>query len=171
MTYTLPMLDTYPAEINLDKAQLASVIEALTACSQACTACADACLSESGAMLPSLVKCVRDNLDCADVCDTTARVLSRHTGYDANLSRQQVLAAIQATKTCGDSCTEHAEMHEHCRICAEACRAAEQALTSLVAQLQPSGDTPSTPSEAAPQDSSTAMGKVQQVVNKVTGQS
>ena len=169
MTYSLPMLDTYPADINLDRIQLAAVIDALTACSQACTACADACLSEQAAMLPSLVKCVRDNLDCADVCDTTARVLSRHTGYDANLSNAQVLAAIQATRTCGNTCSEHAEMHEHCRICAEACRTAEQALTTLVGQLQPSGAAPDSPSAAAPQSSGTAMSTAQRVINKVTG--
>lgn len=169
MTYTLPMLQTYPAEINLDKTQLASVIDALTACSQACTACADACMSESAAMLPNLMKCVRDNADCADVCNTTARLLSRHTGYDANLSHAQVLAAIWATKTCGDTCSEHAQMHEHCRVCAEACRNAEQALTALVEQLRPSGDAPSSPSAAAPQASSTAMSTAERVINKVTG--
>ncbi len=80
MTYSLPMLQTYPAEINLDTTQLAQVIDAVAACSQACTACADACLSENASMLPHLVKCIRDNLDCADVCDSTVRVLSRHTG-------------------------------------------------------------------------------------------
>ncbi len=171
MTYSLPMLETYPADINLDKAQLAAVIDAVTACSQACTACADACLSEGSAMLPNLVKCIRDNLDCADVCDTTARVLSRHTGYDANLSRAQVQAAIQATRTCGNTCEEHAQMHEHCRVCAEACRSAEQALTALLGQLQPSGQAPESPSEAAPQGAGTAMGAAQRVIVKVTGNS
>jgi hypothetical protein len=34
------MLDTYPAEINLDKDQLAQAIGALAACAQAGTACA-----------------------------------------------------------------------------------------------------------------------------------
>jgi hypothetical protein len=150
VTYSLPMLETYPAEINLNRARLAGVIDAVTACAQACTACADACLSESAQMLPHLVKCIRDNPDCADVCDTTARVLSRHTAYDANLTAAQVHAAIQAVRTCGTSCGEHAEMHEHCRICAEACRNAEQALTGLLGALQPSGTAPGSPSEAAP---------------------
>ncbi len=171
MTFSAPMLETYPAEINLDKQQLASVIDAVAACSQACTACADACLSESAAMLPHLTKCIRDNLDCADVCDATVRVLSRHTGYDANLTRLQVQAAIQAVQTCGSSCSEHAQMHQHCGVCARACQQAEQALTGLLAQLLPSGDAPSSPSEAAPQGSASAMSKVQQAVNNVTGTS
>ncbi len=151
MTYALQMLQTHPADLPLDEAQLAATIDALTACSQACTACADACLSEAAEMLPHLARCIRDDLDCADVCGTTARVLSRHTGYDAALTRAQVQAAVQATKSCADSCGEHAEAHEHCRLCAQACREAEQALTALLGQLQPSGDAPASPGEAAPQ--------------------
>ena len=151
MTYAMPMLDTYPAEINLDKAQLASAIDALTACSQACTACADACLSKGGDMLPHLVKCIRDDLDCADICDVTARVLSRHTGYDAAISAAQVQAAIAATRACEDSCAEHASMHEHCKLCAQACREAGQALSALLPALQPTGDAPAPPSQASSQ--------------------
>lgn len=37
--------------------------------------------------MAELTKCVRTDLDCADICNATARVLSRHTGYDANVSR------------------------------------------------------------------------------------
>jgi hypothetical protein len=38
-------------------------------------------------MVAELTKCIRTNLDCADLCAATSAVLSRHTGYDANLSR------------------------------------------------------------------------------------
>jgi hypothetical protein len=64
---TVPMVQTYPQSINLDRDKLAAAIETLTACAQACTAC----------------------------------------------------------RACGDECAGHAGMHEHCRICAEACRAAD----------------------------------------------
>jgi len=130
---TAEMMNTYPAEINLDRDLLARVVDTLVACSQACTACADACLSED--MVAELRKCIRTNLDCADVCDTTARVLSRHTGYDANLTRAMLQACIQACRSCGDECAAHAGHHEHCRICAEACRACEQACSELLAAI------------------------------------
>jgi hypothetical protein len=130
---TLPMLETYPQSINLDRQKLAATIDALIACSQACTACADACLSED--MVAELTKCIRTNLDCADVCATTARVLSRHTGYDANISRALLEACVMACKSCGDECAAHAEHHEHCRICADACRACEQACRDLLAVM------------------------------------
>ncbi|WP_326564472.1 four-helix bundle copper-binding protein [Micromonospora peucetia] len=130
---TKSMLDTYLESINLDRARLAAVIDALNACAQACTACADACLSED--MVAELTKCVRTNLDCADICTTTARVLSRHTGYDANISRSLLEACAAACKACGDECAGHAGMHEHCRVCADACRACERACRDLLATM------------------------------------
>lgn len=130
---TTEMLETYPAEINLDRQLIARVVDALVECSQACTACADACLSED--MVAELRRCIRTNLDCADSCATTARILSRHTGYDANITRAHLEACIAACRACGDECSEHAEMHEHCRICAEACRACETACTELLSSI------------------------------------
>lgn len=127
------MMDTYPAQINLDRDLLARTVEALVACSQACTGCADACLSEE--MVAELRTCIRSNLDCADICDATARMLSRHTGYDADLTRAQLQACAQACRSCGDECARHAEAHGHCRICAEACRACEEACNELVAAI------------------------------------
>lgn len=130
---TMTMLGTYPAEINLDRRRLAMTIDALIECAEACTACADACLSESS--VAELTKCVRTNLDCADICGTTARVLSRHTGYDANISRSLLEACAMACKSCGDECGAHANVHEHCRVCAEVCRACERACRDLLATM------------------------------------
>jgi hypothetical protein len=127
------MLETYPQSINLDGQKLAAAIDALIACSQACTACADACLSED--MVAELTKCIRTNMDCADICGTTARVLSRHTGYDGNITRTLLEACIMTCKSCGDECASHAEMHEHCRICAEECRSCEQVCRELLATI------------------------------------
>ena len=131
---TTQMIETYPATINLDPQLLARVIDTLVACSQACTACADACLSEE--MVADLRKCIRSNLDCADSCQTTARILSRHTGYDANITRAHLEACIAACRACGDECEQHAGMHEHCRICAEACRDCEAACAELLAAIR-----------------------------------
>src|SRR5690625_1850561 len=43
---TTEMMNTYPAEISVDRDLLARTIDMLVACAQACTSCADACLSE-----------------------------------------------------------------------------------------------------------------------------
>lgn len=130
---TTEMLQTYPGTVDLDREQLARVVDALVECAQACTACADACLGEQ--MVADLRTCIRTNLDCADSCGTTARILSRQTGGDATVTRAHLEACIAACRACGDQCEQHAGMHEHCRVCAEACRACEQACRELLATL------------------------------------
>ncbi|MGY1753569.1 four-helix bundle copper-binding protein [Blastococcus sp. SYSU D01042] len=134
MTAAAQMLASYPKDLGgIDRDALVECIEACVACAQACTACADACLSED--MVAELRTCIRTDLDCADVCEATGRVLSRHTGYDANLTRAVLEACAAACKACGDECAAHAGMHEHCRICAEACRRCEEACRALLARL------------------------------------
>jgi uncharacterized membrane protein len=134
MSYAKQMLDTYPRSFNLDAGVLAAAIEALSDCAQACTACADDCLSEE--QVQDLIKCIRLNLDCADVCAATIRVVSRQTEYDANVTRPLLEACISVCRSCGDECSSHAEMHEHCRICAEACRRCEQACQELLSEMR-----------------------------------
>jgi hypothetical protein len=127
------MMGSYPAEIRTDRELLAACVAACAECAAACTACADACLSEE--MVSELRKCIRTDLDCADVCETTGRVLSRHTGYDANLTRAVLQACVQACRSCADECERHAGMHEHCRICAAACRRCEDACDRVLAAI------------------------------------
>jgi hypothetical protein len=134
MSYARQMLDTYPRDFNVDAGVLAAAIDALSDCAQACTACADDCLSEE--MVAELTKCIRLNLDCADVCTATLRVVSRQTDYDANVTGPVLEACVAICRSCGDECERHAEMHEHCRVCAEACRRCEQACRNLLAAMK-----------------------------------
>jgi hypothetical protein len=86
-------------------------------------------------MVAELTTCIRTDLDCADICATTVRVLSRHTHYDANLTRAQLQVCRQACTSCADECAQHADMHEHCRICSEACRRCADACRELLASI------------------------------------
>ncbi|UGY93569.1 four-helix bundle copper-binding protein [Streptomyces gobiensis] len=122
------MTESYPMEINLDRDLISDTVQVLMECAQACTACGDSCLSEME--IGELAKCIRTDLDCADICETTARVLSRHTGYDANLTRAQLDACIQACTSCADECERHPR-HDHCRICAETCRRCAEACRTM----------------------------------------
>ena len=134
VSYAKQMTETYPRSFNVDTEALVKCIEACYECAQACTACADACLSEDN--VAELVKCIRLTADCADVCETTGRVLSRQTEYDANVTRAVLQACAAACKACGDDCEQHASMGmEHCRVCAEACRRCEQACQELLAAI------------------------------------
>ena len=130
---TAEMLDTHPANAIVDRDTLARAIDACLTCSQTCTACADACLAEPDAS--SMQLCIRDDLDCADVCAATSRILTRQTAWDAPLKRAVLEACIQACSTCAASCGEHRDHHEHCRICADACEACGQACRAVLHAL------------------------------------
>ena len=118
---------------DLDRAALIECIDACFECAQTCSACADACLAED--MVAQLRRCIRLNLDCADICGTTGRMLTRQTEPKTRLLMVQVEACMQACSACGDECESHGEMHEHCRICAEACRRCEAACNRLIAAM------------------------------------
>ncbi|HWC09626.1 MAG TPA: four-helix bundle copper-binding protein [Acidimicrobiales bacterium] len=128
------MLETYPGTVNVDVDLLSGTIEALVECANTCTQCADACLAEGG-LSPELAKCIRLDLDCADVCATTSRVVARQREYDANVTRSLLEACAAACKSCGDECEKHAAQMEHCRICAESCRRCEEACRELLAAM------------------------------------
>ena len=134
MSYATSMLRADPRGRNLgDRAILAECIEACLECSQVCTACAEACLSEPA--VAELRDCIRVALDCADVSGATAKVLSRHSRYDANLRRALLAACRAACALTADACEIHAEEYAHCRVCADACRRCEAACTRLLESL------------------------------------
>jgi hypothetical protein len=127
MHHVTKMLETHP-QATANEA-LARCIQECFACALTCTSCADACLAEE--QVQELVRCIRLNLDCADVCDTTGRVLTRQTSTEPRLARSVLEACAQACRLCTEECERHAEHHEHCRVCAEACRRCEQACEDL----------------------------------------
>jgi hypothetical protein len=124
------MLETHPRDGKLDRDALGRCLAACFECSQICTACADACLAEEA--VAELRRCIRLDLDCADICEATGRVVARQTEYDASTSKAQVEACRNACATCAEECERHADHHEHCRICAETCRRCEQACSDLL---------------------------------------
>jgi hypothetical protein len=131
MHHVTKMLETHPqATAN---GALARCIEHCFACALSCTSCADACLAEE--QVQELVRCIRLNLDCADVCDATGRVLTRQTSTEPQLARSMLDACVQACRICAEECERHASHHEHCRVCAEACRRCEQACEELLSSI------------------------------------
>ena len=128
------MLDTDPGELSLDRELLVRCIEACSDCAESCTQCADDCLAEEG--VQELTTCIRLNLDCADVCAATGRVVSRQTGYDPGVTSAVLRACIEACGRCAAECEAHAAHGmEHCGVCAEECRRCEQACQELLAAI------------------------------------
>ncbi|MBW3551304.1 MAG: four-helix bundle copper-binding protein [Proteobacteria bacterium] len=113
--------------------QLTAVIEAASDCAAHCEACADACLEEGD---PKLTRCIRADLDCADICATTGTMASRRTGSNVEVLRSVIQACEQACRVCGEECGRHAEHEEHCRICAEACRRCAEACQQALSEVR-----------------------------------
>lgn len=130
---TREMLQTHPASTPIDEDVLLECIEACYECAQTCTACADACLAEDTDM--QLTACIRTNLDCADICEATGRVLTRLARPAPALLRAQVSACMEACKVCAEECRRHAEEHEHCRVCAESCEDCQERCAAVLNAL------------------------------------
>ncbi len=114
----------------------ATAARQLEHCASACTICADACLSEDAS---SLRRCIRLTLECADICALAGRSVLRHREADATLLRPLLAACVTACQLCRDECDRHAPAHDHCRLCAMACRDAMRAVNELLGLLSDSG--------------------------------
>ena len=126
------ILQTHP-QAAVDHSAIARCVEECFRCTAACTGCADACLAEQN--VTELVRCIRLNLDCADVCGATARIVTRQTTGETTFVRDLLLACATACRLCAAECGRHAEHHDHCRVCAEACNRCEQACQDLLSTL------------------------------------
>lgn len=113
---------------ELDREALVRYIEDGFVCAQACAECATACLQPAGAAEPGAVQ--RLDLQCADVCEHTSRMLSQHGRYDATVLRAQVELCAATCAACAedyerlaDEAPGAAERAEACRRCEQACHA------------------------------------------------
>ncbi len=127
---TLEMLSSAPQQLTVDVALVAEAIDAASACAVVCSACAGACLSEPDAA--QMAQCVRDDLDCADLCGVTARHLARLNASDRQLTLAVLAACIEACVQCAGSCAPHRDHHDHCRLCEQACNRCEAACQALL---------------------------------------
>ena len=127
---TLEVLSSVPQTLTVDASLVAAAIDAASECAVVCSACASACLSEPDA--GAMAQCVRDDLDCADLCGVTARHLARLNASDKQLTLAVLAACIEACVQCAGSCAPHREHHEHCRLCEQACNRCEAACQALL---------------------------------------
>jgi len=130
MTHVREMLETSPRTLEFDIDELVAAIEACLDCEQSCTACADADVAEDD--VANLRRCIGLCSDCADICSTTARVLSRETRHDPVLVQRQLEACVRSCASCAEECHRHAAHHAHCRVCEEVCSICERACRTLL---------------------------------------
>lgn len=98
------------------------IIAALNNCASECNHCATACLDEQDVKM--LSKCIKLDIDCAEICSTTASLLARDSEHGHHLLKE----CVEVCNKCAEECEKHAAMGmEHCKTCAEACRACSDA--------------------------------------------
>lgn len=90
------------------------LVESLESCVAACNNCAASCLNENE--VQSMTECIKIDLDCADVCHLTLKLLARDSKH--------VASAVELCKNICEECAVECKKHEHdhCQICAEKCR-------------------------------------------------
>lgn len=119
------MLHAHPHPASSAGEEALACIIATAECAHACTTCADACLTEPDAR--DLANCIKLNLDCADICALTGRLIARASRRDEPTLEAVLDACVTACRACADECARHAGHMEHCRVCAEACSACAEA--------------------------------------------
>lgn len=127
------IIERHPRPVSLDRDLLLRCIDDCYDCSATCTGCADACLGEPDAL--DLIRSIRLNLDCAEICDAVGRVLTRQTETDVSVVRAAIEACVVVCRACAVECERHAAHHDHCRVCAEVCRRCEQTCRDLLASI------------------------------------
>ncbi len=128
------LIRTHPGRPPIDERKLVDIIDRIYECAKACTACADACLGEDDPKAQAT--CITSCQNCADVCFTTAKALSRVTGFNPETAQVLVAACEQICRICSEECESHAAHMENCRVCADACRACADACGAFLQELQ-----------------------------------
>ncbi|AKP52519.1 four-helix bundle copper-binding protein [Cyclobacterium amurskyense] len=101
-----------------------ALIKTLNTCADACNHCADACLDEDN--IGHMIDCIRTDRVCADVCSSTAKILSMSYGPIDELLR----FCVSVCTRCAEECSQHD--HEHCQECARACTACKEACQNIL---------------------------------------
>lgn len=96
----------------------ATCIEACLDAAIAADRCGHACLHE--AEVARMVACINLTQDCAQLCRTTAFLIS----HGSRFARQTCEVCAQACEACAEECERHSR--PHCNACAQSCRAAAE---------------------------------------------
>lgn len=112
MMSTMPMGDT-----GMDMKTMQPAIEACSAAAMACTMCSDACAGEG------MGRCSSMCATMADMATTMMRMMMRPGGYDGAVMMAMMDACMMMGEACAAECRTHADMNDHCRVCAMACDA------------------------------------------------
>ncbi|MFI5859653.1 hypothetical protein [Streptomyces parvulus] len=133
MHRTQDLIESVSNRLSIDSELLARATTALADCERASSACAAGMLADKDA--DALREAITQNLDCADVAATTARLLVRGDDAQRPLVTAQLGACLIACRDAHELCGRHAGHREHCHICSETAQEAAEACETLLTAL------------------------------------
>ena len=129
MMKAMPKMTDMASGITMDMTMMQSCIEACSAAAQAATMCADADAMEG------MGKCAAMCANTADVATAMMHMMMRPSGYDSTVMMPMMEACMAMGMACSTECMMHADMADHCRICAMACDAMVESCRSMMAAM------------------------------------
>src|SRR5699024_671392 len=99
-------------EMNMPHEKFKSCIDACYACATACDHCAVSCLDEQD--VRSMARCIKLDLDCAEICRVAASYMARGSEFAQAICR----LCAEVCQACAEECAKH--QMNHCQRCAEA---------------------------------------------------
>lgn len=96
------------------------LISTLNDCASECNHCTIACLDEQNVKM--LTKCIKLNLDCAEICKLAVSFLARGSEHSEHILKE----CAELCEACAKECEMHNDL-EHCKVCAEECRKCAEA--------------------------------------------
>ncbi len=109
-----------PGMEKMDMSMMQACMDACSACEQACTVC-----STQG------MDCAPACMNTADMCNTMMRSMMRMQGMTPAAMMSMLDACIAMCQVGMDSCMEHADTSDVCRMCAQACKACMDACMQM----------------------------------------
>lgn len=119
--------------VNIRRDVLGECIEACMLCEFACVSCADSCLGQNS--LELLCRCIRLNLDCADVCALTSQLVARASAAEPKLVQEQLEICASLCAACGHECRRLSFAHDQLKLCAHACNHCETLCRQAATQV------------------------------------
>jgi hypothetical protein len=114
---------------GMDMMAMQRLIDAASACEQACTMCA----ASTG--MEGMDRCHAMCMTCADMCNTTMRMMLRPAGYDMDSMMAMLQANMTMCLACAAECEKHPDM-QVCMMCAAACREMAKACETMMASMK-----------------------------------
>ena len=133
MTMTADMMKAMSMPAGMDMSAMQDCIDQCSMCMQACTMCADQMAGMEG-----MGRCASMSMTCADVCDTTMRMMMRPMGMDMGALESMLRACMAMCEATMAECRMHADSSA-CAMCAQACEACIAACRTMMSSMAAAG--------------------------------